>query len=452
MNVRKFLLAWIAILLTIIACGSPTPEPRPRPAPVTEPPQAPGGNLPTDPPETEPPATEPPATEPPETEPPATEPPETQLPPIPEFDDLLYYSGGGGGGRCPGVDQEPNTIDLSQFGQAITTCFWLKGFDRNQPFRVSLIPLDAPGGRELVTPELSLDLQNERITGGVYESWVGLAVWKGGRNGTLAVYNFNVWSPYPFAPGKWRFLISQENSSFEFWRDFEAEGNGNQPYVTSLNGKPDELMPYESLSEIRYINPRQNGHLDVFGMDFPPGIPVYILLYREISSSIGQMELVGKFVTISNSGGQIALDLPGPFEQGQAYLVVALSDPDKPFVDANQYFERFDESIPFDRFVAARLARVSSANTCPGAPPQQLKVGLLGYVCTKSDAVLLRASPSRAGDKLEALSPGEAFQVIGGPVCADDWSWWQVEMDWGAVGWIAEGGDQVDPYFICPLP
>jgi hypothetical protein len=40
--------------------------------------------------------------------------------------------------------------------------------------------------------------------------------------------------------------------------------------------------------------------------------------------------------------------------------------------------------------------------------------------------------------------------IVGGPTCADEWSWWEVRIESGAAGWVAEGGDEVDPYYVCP--
>lgn len=88
---------------------------------------------------------------------------------------------------------------------------------------------------------------------------------------------------------------------------------------------------------------------------------------------------------------------------------------------------------------------------CPGAPPQQMRVGEQGYVCTRSDAVILRAGPQRSSAELTRLQPGTTFTVLDGPRCADTWSWWQIRSADGWEGWIAEGGDRIDPYFICPL-
>lgn len=88
---------------------------------------------------------------------------------------------------------------------------------------------------------------------------------------------------------------------------------------------------------------------------------------------------------------------------------------------------------------------------CPFSPPQRLKVGEPGRVCTKSDPVILRASPGKGQPSIKSLATGTTFTVIGGPECAGNgWSWWQVKLNDGKTGWLAEGGDFYDPYFLCP--
>jgi serine/threonine-protein kinase len=99
------------------------------------------------------------------------------------------------------------------------------------------------------------------------------------------------------------------------------------------------------------------------------------------------------------------------------------------------------------------LITVTPNPNCPGAPPQRLKVGERGKVCTQSDPVKLRTNPGRASSAISSLLTGTLFTVIGGPECGgDNWSWWQIRTDDGRTGWIAEGGDYVDPYFLCNLP
>ena len=92
----------------------------------------------------------------------------------------------------------------------------------------------------------------------------------------------------------------------------------------------------------------------------------------------------------------------------------------------------------------------SLTESCPGAPTQRLKVGGKAYVCTKTDSVHLREGANKSFDILKKLSPGAEVKIIDGPKCANNWSWWKVETESGYIGWMSEGGDNVDKYFLCP--
>ena len=88
---------------------------------------------------------------------------------------------------------------------------------------------------------------------------------------------------------------------------------------------------------------------------------------------------------------------------------------------------------------------------CPGAPRQRVMIGEKARVCTKSDDLIVRKEPDRDGKELTRIKPGTNFMIIDGPSCANKGSWWKVELDSGLEGWVAEGGDNIDPYFICPV-
>ena len=100
----------------------------------------------------------------------------------------------------------------------------------------------------------------------------------------------------------------------------------------------------------------------------------------------------------------------------------------------------------YNRLVAAQ----QPLTACASAPLQRLKVGSAGFVCTRSTPVKLRSGPGRAGDVLSQLPVGTSFQVLAGPLCSDDWSWWNIRAGDNRSGWVAEGGDAEDPYFLCP--
>ena len=103
-------------------------------------------------------------------------------------------------------------------------------------------------------------------------------------------------------------------------------------------------------------------------------------------------------------------------------------------------------SSPTDTPIPTR----SRPSSCPGAPPQRVQVGERARVCTAYEQLIVRAQPRRSSAELGRLQPGKYVTIIDGPICADVYSWWKVRTDSGIVGWVAEGGDEIDPYFLCP--
>ena len=86
---------------------------------------------------------------------------------------------------------------------------------------------------------------------------------------------------------------------------------------------------------------------------------------------------------------------------------------------------------------------------CPPAPPSQLTAGMRGRV-TFTDGTPLRLRETANGTVLRNMEEGTSFDVIGGPVCAGGYTWWQLRQDDGIVGWAAEG--DTDDYFMEPMP
>jgi len=100
-----------------------------------------------------------------------------------------------------------------------------------------------------------------------------------------------------------------------------------------------------------------------------------------------------------------------------------------------------------------RLNETSSAPlSCPGAPAQRVAKGSKATVCTKSDPLRFRIEPGKDHAAIGVLAPGTKVEVIDGPVCAgNNWTWWKVTTADKRTGWVAEGGDNIDPYFLCPI-
>ena len=87
---------------------------------------------------------------------------------------------------------------------------------------------------------------------------------------------------------------------------------------------------------------------------------------------------------------------------------------------------------------------------CPGAPLLRVRAGDRARVCTAHDRLVVCAQPGRSGAEVTRLEPGTDITILGDPTCADGSSWWEIRTESGVAGWVAEGGDEVDPYYICP--
>lgn len=99
------------------------------------------------------------------------------------------------------------------------------------------------------------------------------------------------------------------------------------------------------------------------------------------------------------------------------------------------------------------VASITPAPRCEGAPPTRMIVQERGRV-TKvapddTETLNMRAGPSISETVLRRINPGELFFVLGGPTCADGYTWFQVVYR-GREGWVAEG--DANRYFIEPDP
>jgi len=75
--------------------------------------------------------------------------------------------------------------------------------------------------------------------------------------------------------------------------------------------------------------------------------------------------------------------------------------------------------------------------TCIGFQESRISVGKYARV-TPGLPNRLRSMPSTRSLSLALIQPGATFSVIGGPVCAEDTIWWQVNYQ-GIIGWTMEG-------------
>ncbi|MBN2548145.1 MAG: protein kinase [Anaerolineales bacterium] len=89
---------------------------------------------------------------------------------------------------------------------------------------------------------------------------------------------------------------------------------------------------------------------------------------------------------------------------------------------------------------------------CPAGYPSRLHVGDKAYI--SYDPPLpnrVRSQPGTDGVILGYLDVGEQMEIIGGPVCINNWIWWRVKsLAKDLTGWTAEGDEKA--YWLVPMP
>ena len=89
--------------------------------------------------------------------------------------------------------------------------------------------------------------------------------------------------------------------------------------------------------------------------------------------------------------------------------------------------------------------------SCRGAPPIRVKAGDLVHVTTtEGDKLILRSSPEVDDNMITMLLAGIELRIIDGPVCSDNFSYWEIKIP-GTIqtGWVAEGDNSL--YYIEPI-
>jgi len=91
-----------------------------------------------------------------------------------------------------------------------------------------------------------------------------------------------------------------------------------------------------------------------------------------------------------------------------------------------------------------------ASEDCPGAHAPLVRVGGMAVVSTRVEQLRVRSGPGYSNSVVAMLDAGETIALIGGPVCADQRWWWETQTATGQIGWVVEGWDNTDPYYILP--
>jgi len=119
-------------------------------------------------------------------------------------------------------------------------------------------------------------------------------------------------------------------------------------------------------------------------------------------------------------------------------------------------------------FMPTHTAIPTKEMSCPGAVPQRVSIGDHVFVCTQTDRLIVKKTGGKDGIEMFRIYPGSLLTITDGPICDDNSSWWQVNVpadtkaakgqtaldDYYYVvnektGWVREGSDPKDPYYIC---
>ncbi len=106
-------------------------------------------------------------------------------------------------------------------------------------------------------------------------------------------------------------------------------------------------------------------------------------------------------------------------------------------------------------FTLALVGRAHAAQTECGAPLSQLDIGTQGRVKFVDGKPLnVRADASRSATVVGTLPEGSLFEVVFGPICADQIFWWKIKTS-ALQGWVAEGDGTnifVEPVEVSSTP
>ncbi len=177
--------------------------------------------------------------------------------------------------------------------------------------------------------------------------------------------------------------------------------------------------------------------------EFAPREKVRLFVYDKPIDSSDGMGLSGWQEYQVDSQGNLMIWLP---KDPKFYMIVVGVRSGE---SSRAYLSTYPVSLGVRRLEPGKSYVLRSS--CPGAPAQRLRIGITAEVCTKRDRVIIREGASRSSREIVRLEPGTSFRVVDGPSCANNWSWWKINWGGSNTGWVAEGGDRVDPYFICPV-
>jgi hypothetical protein len=195
-------------------------------------------------------------------------------------------------------------------------------------------------------------------------------------------------------------------------------------------------------AEVNVVQPtkphlQQDNESEVLLSFFNPGEKVRLYLYQSDDSRNYRFKSWQEFTIDQN--GQLVVDTSGICENRCYYAAIGeLSG------------EAFD-GLSSQTYMSIRTSSPPELQ-CPGAPLHRLQVGGRGYVCSDQGNRPLYRQPKYSSPILLELSSNTYFEIIKGPVCTEEISFWRIRLESGRTGWISEGEAKLPSYYLCPAP
>ena len=95
-------------------------------------------------------------------------------------------------------------------------------------------------------------------------------------------------------------------------------------------------------------------------------------------------------------------------------------------------------------------AKILPIDQCPGTLPSRLRVGEYAYVSLNPPlANRVRRGAGKDYEIIGEIQPGKVIEILDGPKCSNNWTWWNVrDITTDIIGWTAEGDSE--GYWLIP--
>jgi len=191
-------------------------------------------------------------------------------------------------------------------------------------------------------------------------------------------------------------------------------------------------------------------HLGAYGSNnFTPFAPDYDELLGTLDG----------FILVDYHGGEVRFANTLAFQPYTPTVGSVIYTTDKPGLEVvyvtpmgTQFTLASLATPPDDPVVVDGPADVQAPpQTCGSAPAPRLTIGE-GAQVTFTTGVPLNVRTAAAGDLIMQIAEGTIVEVVGGPTCADEYLWWQIQFESGGAtvgGWSAEGDNS--NYYLEPV-